>query len=259
MEQRWSESLPFRAFQTPILYQAVNENPYSPGKGRIHTRMIIVGSEHDIISQGFDGVRYYSLGRDAIRSNISAPVDQLGLRLLVPTIDGTIYAFQADRGLALWTFNVQGVPAVKPATIAPDVFVTTTNGQLFRLNADDGTPPKPQDGLFAANGSYSAVRVKQFLSASDRTVFALNPLGKLLVVDRKRGTVRGSIDMAGYNYTPVNDITDRAYLASNDGKLICLYDPAQPRPKQYRPSIHRRFENEGKAAGGQAQPMDSGR
>lgn len=256
MEKRWSDSLPFRVFQTPLLYQTLSRNTVSAAKGQIETRMIIVGSERDIRSEGFDGVKNFQIGPDIIRSNISAPVAQLGLRLFIPTFDGTVYSIQGDRGLVLWTFNLQGVPAHQPAAIEPDLFLTTTRGRLFRVNVNDGTPPKPQDGLFADDGSYSAIIIKQFLAASDHTVFGLNPVGQLVVLDRKRGTVRGKIDMAGYTFAPVNDVTDRVYLASNEGKLICLYDPAQPTQKQYRPSIHRRFEA---TAPPMEKPMDEGK
>jgi outer membrane protein assembly factor BamB len=256
MEERWSDSLPFRVFQTPYVFQAVVMDPNSPAKGQVETRMIVVGSERDLRAQGFNGVKYAEVGHDIMRSNISAPVAQLDASFFVPTFDGTIYAFRADRGLVLWTSNIQGVPATKPAAVTPDVFVTTTEGRMFRLNIDDGSPPKPSDGLFGQDGGYSAVIVKQFLAASERTVFAIDPISQLLVMDRKRGTIRGRVDMAGYTFTYLNDVTDRVLLGSNDGKLICLHDPAQAAQKLYHPSIHRRFAQYGAAV---EKPMDAGK
>jgi hypothetical protein len=90
MEERWSDALPFRAFQTPFVYQAVNTGPSGLGRGIVESRMVIVGSERELRSEGFNGVKYYDVGPDIIRSNISAPVSQMELRLFVPTIDGTV-------------------------------------------------------------------------------------------------------------------------------------------------------------------------
>jgi PQQ-like domain len=256
MEQRWSDSLPFRVFQTPYVFQFINNDPTSPTKGSLETRMLVVGSERDIRTQSFNGLKNFEVGPDILKSDISAPVAQLETSFYVPTFNGSIYALQADRGLVLWTSNVQGVPASKPAAVAPDVFVTTTQGRLFRLNMLDGSPPKANDGLFGPDGSYSAAAVKQFIAASDKTVFAINAISQLLVIDRKRGSLRGQLDMSGFTYAHLNDVTDRVLLGSNDGKLICLHDPNQVAQKLYRPSIHRRFVAPAPAPAGAEKPAD---
>jgi hypothetical protein len=63
--------------------------------------------------------------------------------------------------------------------------------------------------------------------------------------------------MSGFNLAFLNDVTDRALLASNDGKVVCLHDPLQVTQKLYRPSVHTRYVPVGGAAGAApAKPME---
>jgi hypothetical protein len=57
----------------------------------------------------------------------------------------------------------------------------------------------------------------------------------LLVLDRSRGTQLAAYDAARDFVVPIiNDMTDRIYLASNDGLFTCLHDRDYSTPLQMK-------------------------
>jgi hypothetical protein len=55
-------------------------------------------------------------------------------------------------------------------------------------------------------------------------------MGRLVVLDRVRGTVLSTLDLSAFVIETTNDQTDRVMLAANDGTVISLHDKAYPNP-----------------------------
>ena len=55
-------------------------------------------------------------------------------------------------------------------------------------------------------------------------MYATDASGRLLVLDRNRGTQLAGYDPGDFVVPISNESTDRLYLASNDGLLLCLHD-----------------------------------
>jgi hypothetical protein len=55
-------------------------------------------------------------------------------------------------------------------------------------------------------------------------------MGRLVVLDRVRGTVLSTLDVSAYVLSTTNDQTDRVVLSANDGTMIALHDRAYPAP-----------------------------
>ena len=51
-----------------------------------------------------------------------------------------------------------------------------------------------------------------------------------LMLDRARGTEQANFDTSAYTVPISNELTDRIFLASTDGQLLCLYDRDYPKP-----------------------------
>ena len=62
----------------------------------------------------------------------------------------------------------------------------------------------------------------RFLAATTNYVYALNQVGKFHVLDGRRGTTLATYDLSGWAVPVPNDLTDRIYLAANDGQILCL-------------------------------------
>src|SRR5262249_41777093 len=143
------------------------------------------------------------IGREMLRTGLSAPAAFHGNMMYVPTADGTIYAIDCEFGLVAWTAALQSVPNNRPAGVGQHLFVSGRLGKLFRLNTDDGTPAA--GGAFERDGSFRGVTARQFLAASDRHAYAVDTMDNLVVLDRQRGTVQGRVNVAGFTTTYLND------------------------------------------------------
>jgi hypothetical protein len=52
-----------------------------------------------------------------------------------------------------------------------------------------------------------------------------------LVIDAVRGTTLSTFDVSAFSVPVTNEVTDRVYLASNSGLLLCLHDKQRVRPE----------------------------
>ena len=97
-----------------------------------------------------------------------------------------------------------------PITVRDSVFVTLRYGGLYKLSLTHGEL------------RWFAPRVRKFLSASDRYIYALDDLNRLLVLDSNSGAMVGSTDLRGYSFFETNHATDRIILGTQTGMLQVL-------------------------------------
>jgi hypothetical protein len=117
------------------------------------------------------------------------------------------------------------------------------------------------------------------LSASDKRIYALGRNGGLLVLDHEKGSLIGQLPLGGSNLSLSNAVSDRIYLASSAGEMICLREvgadyptvrwplPAEeqapaprkkPRPAAAKPSADAEGDDADKAeAGGDSDAGES--
>ncbi|MFL5340126.1 MAG: PQQ-binding-like beta-propeller repeat protein [Gemmataceae bacterium] len=163
--------------------------------------------------------------------NISAPLGRYGDTVYVPTADANLYAidFEGDRARTLWTYSTDSGVNDKPVVAGPDLYLTTVQGQLYRLSRDDGVSAW-KDAL--GNDRFTP-EVQRFLAANTRFIYATDVAGNLVVISRERGNRLSQLPLPGYTFAVENDLTDRVYLAANNGTLICLHDRDVARPIRY--------------------------
>jgi len=79
-------------------------------------------------------------------------------------------------------------------------------------------------------GKKSISLLEDFHSA----VFKPEDFSRMLILDRKRGVKLSWLDTTAYRVKVVNEVTDRIYLAANDGLIICLHDRDVKEPLRHR-------------------------
>jgi hypothetical protein len=103
------------------------------------------------------------------------------------------------------------------------VFLAPERAGLYRLNRENGET------------IWRNTNADRFLAANPKFVYATDRTGRLLVLDRARGVQLGVYGAAWDYVVPVtNEITDRLFLASNDGLLVCLHDRDYARPARMK-------------------------
>jgi outer membrane protein assembly factor BamB len=150
---------------------------------------------------------------------ISAAIGSYGKYAYIASDDFRVYALDIETGKNLWRF-VAGGPIRQKARITDDsVYVSAERAGLYRLDRLSGDIVwRNQDG-------------ERFLAVNKKFVYANDRSGRLLVIDRARGTTLARYDGAQDYVVPLsNELNDRLFLASNDGLIVCLHDRDYPSP-----------------------------
>jgi outer membrane protein assembly factor BamB len=150
--------------------------------------------------------------------SITVQPGQYQEKAYVAAQDANLYCVFMPSGKVEWRFT-SGTPITrKPAVTDQDVFVTADRGGLHRLDQQTGRE------IWRNRGA------DQFLAVNPKCVYATDPSGRLLLLDRAHGTQIGSLETRDFVVPFANELTDRVYLAANDGLMICLHDRDYAKP-----------------------------
>lgn len=149
---------------------------------------------------------------------ISAPLGQSQAMLFLGTEDLNVFAIDKEKGSVRWQF-VAGLPIRKqPRVIGDDVYVFPDRGGVFSLSRLNGSQQWWQNGP------------SDFIAGSRSALMLTDTVGNLLVLARKDGAQLGSLSLSDFRVRFGNDLTDRAYLATPTGLVICLREVGQEFP-----------------------------
>jgi outer membrane protein assembly factor BamB len=151
--------------------------------------------------------------------------------------DYNLYALNMITGRILWRYTAGSPIYRRPIiTTLDDAYVTGEKSGLARLDRNTGETmwriPRGNQVL------HSQPDVDQLVAVNPKFVYAADRSGRLVVLDRERGTLLSTWDTRDFPFLVVNDWTDRLYLAAHNGLLVCLHD------REYRaPFFHREVES----------------
>lgn len=164
-----------------------------------------------------DGAKPIELPTEA---PIGAPIGQYADIAYLADRDGVVYAVELERGVFLWRRTTDGAIATMPQATDDDLYVVSQRGGLVRMERETGAT------------IWRNPIARRFLSINPKFVYAADHLGRLLVLDRRRGEVLGRLDTSEFVFPVQNETTDRVLLAAHDGTILCLNDKAYPSPLQ---------------------------
>jgi outer membrane protein assembly factor BamB len=163
-----------------------------------------------------------------IAGTISRSAGQHGSIAYLGSDDTYVYALNLGNGELLWR-HLAGAPlAHRPAVNDRDVFVSPALGGLTRIDRATGRE------------LWRNRQVERFLAANPRFVYSTDPRGRLHILDGLRGTALAQYDLQDWKITVANELTDRIYLASRDGQIICLRHRDHPSPLQLKSEQRRK-------------------
>ncbi len=149
--------------------------------------------------------------------------------------DASVYALSVADARQRWRFPVGTAVMYPPAATADDVFVTAERNGLYRLSRATG---EPQWRIKRGNRTIEAnPDADRFLAVNPKFVYAADKSGRLLVLDRVLGTEISSYDTRDFAFPIANDMSDRLYLAANNGLIVCLHD------KEYTKAYYHQKQN----------------
>lgn len=169
---------------------------------------------------------------------IAAPIAQYGDMALIASQDHHLYAVELVGGRMepRWQFTAGSRIVQKPMAIGNDVFVAGILDGMYRLDRVSGQL------------HWNQPRARRFLAVTPRLVIAVDDQKQLLVLDRQRGHVLGTMDASSFTLLPGNVSSDRAYLAGHNGLVVCLrdIDPSCDRPLRYETKLSSAMESAAK-------------
>lgn len=141
---------------------------------------------------------------------IIAPLAYSGKMQYMASEDNTFFAINAQNGRIIWDFT-SGLPIRRaPIVVANDLYLTPDRGGMFCLNATDGSRRWWRPNL------------QSFVAVIGDAMFASDADGNLVRVLREDGGVTGALPMRVFTERVANDRTDRIYMATETGLVICL-------------------------------------
>lgn len=131
--------------------------------------------------------------------------------LFVASEDARLFCLNAENGVRRWAFTA-GVPIrEQPRVIGGDVFVTPLRDGMYCLSTETGFR------------NWHQPEAAEFLAATDDHLYASDYLGNLLILARNTdGAVLGRLPYHNLSLRIENDRTDRIYLGTESGLIVCL-------------------------------------
>lgn len=149
---------------------------------------------------------------------VSAPLVRVGGFLYVASEDFNLYCIDANSGQVRWEFTA-GLPIRQaPRVIGDHVFLAPSSGGLFCLTKASGRQ------------LWWDPKLTQFLAASTSNVYASDELGNVVVLSRPNGAVLGAIPLRSFSVRLSNDRTDRLFLSTRSGMVVCLRERGREFP-----------------------------
>ncbi len=182
-------------------------------------------TEDAIFLAGFDGT-FFCTSKDLrqvlyqfkAHAPLAAPLGQYSDTAYVASTEYDVYALQMLIGKVTWHY-VSGTPILrKPEVNDEDVYIAPKRPNLARVDRESGVK------------IWTNQKADRFIAANKKFVYAADPNGRLLILDKKYGTILSTYDARDFVVPVANELTDRIYLASNHGLIVCLYDKDYPKP-----------------------------
>ncbi len=135
--------------------------------------------------------------------------------------DGNVYAVLERSGDLLWKFATSDPVIDSPVVIEDRLFATTELGGMFCLNAKTGKQ------------MWWAPEIMHFVALGKQRVYAADKVGRLRILDVRNGTTLDSLPASGLPIKIANADSDRIYLATPEGDIVCLREVEQTNPVAY--------------------------
>jgi len=142
---------------------------------------------------------------------LSAPLAQTPNSIVMASEDFNVYCVNIDNGTLRWKPFVLGYAIrEQPRVIGSRVYLIADGGGLFCLSHETGVE------------LWQRSHVVGFLGATQDNLFVSDELGNLVVLSRSDGAVSGAFPLRRFSVRLANDRTDRLYLVTKSGLVVCL-------------------------------------
>jgi outer membrane protein assembly factor BamB len=157
---------------------------------------------------------------------ITAQPVRSGNRLFIATADQRLYCLNAQRGTTNWIFVARANIPYAPILIGNYCHISPNDGSLHCVDIETGAVLWVQEGAERV-----LARTESYLVSQDRLGNVL-----LLETDNEQGTSRiaARLPMRHFSIRTENELTDRIYMATPSGMVMCLTEKGGKYPTFFR-------------------------
>jgi len=153
---------------------------------------------------------------------VSADLLAANGRLYLPSADSRIYCLDHVSGQILWQYVVGAKVRLAPRMLENDLFVSPDRSGLFCLTGDQG------------DLRWQNSQAEVFVAGSPKTVFASDKMNNLVAIDRADGHTKYILPFDRFSVRLANELTDRIYMSTASGIVICLRERDRTQAKFYK-------------------------
>jgi hypothetical protein len=149
---------------------------------------------------------------------VTAPIVRYKKWLLLASEDFNFYQVNIENGRTGWQFSA-GLPTRKaPIVVVDEVFLMPEHGGMFDISAKTGVQ------------LWWRPRVEGLLAVSPRHVYGVDRTNNLLKLSRQDGALQGYVPLERFTEHVSNDRSDRIFVATPGGLVICLRETGRDFP-----------------------------
>lgn len=172
--------------------------------------------------------------------------DQTG-NVYMGSRDGYVYCVRENDGKQLWTFPCNEPIIEHLAVISREL--EKRDAKRKRQYERHLYVPTYQKGMFCLNAAtgekiWQTPGIKRFLSRTNTRLYTVDSRNNLTVMDVQSGQVLGTMPLNNNKIQYLNEITDRIYVATEDGMIQCLAQIDQEEPIYFRQNPVQKEEDE---------------
>lgn len=167
-------------------------------------------------------------------SPVTAPMVQHEEFLYMCNENQHVYCLNKTLGTTVWDFIVSSKVTQKPRIINNRCYVTPVAGTLYCIDASTGV------------GYWESEESVKFVALTDSYVVAEDRLGNLLLLSpnetESNASLTARLPLKDFKFKVSNDLTDRIYMVTDYGQVLCLREKSNSFPKFFRNPDRRPLE-----------------
>lgn len=206
--------------EKPWIYKSTGRALVRPGVGFEALGWPTDRGHFYVASASARSIRYRLELNEQIESSPAfAPPD----KLLVTTTRGYVYCLNPLRQYdnIVWRFSSGESMSQSPVVVDDAVYAVTDNGQMLSLDLNSSV-----GGVL----KWQATGVTRFLAASEKKLYVVGSVGRILVLDRTSGGRLGTIPLDEFDLQITNPMTDRMYFGTRTGAIQCVREMGRQWP-----------------------------
>jgi outer membrane protein assembly factor BamB len=168
------------------------------------------------------GVSYY---QEFLNAAPSAPL-ALDLQsersaVIIATEDGNLFSFDLTRGTLAWNVPLERRVSRQPLIVGDRVFLVMNNAGVAGVSTRTGNYVQVENEIGSTDRWY-VPGINSLVGVAGKYVYGVDRNRRIVAMDQDTATVIGRTSMNGYDLHHQNSATDRLFLSSDAGELICL-------------------------------------